>query len=86
MLGKVNRKPISCPECFQGFMLLDEFSPSKLLVLTYRGHSKVVATQVFRECSICSYSFPEPLKDIDLDQEMVVFKREVNIKILTEDL
>ena len=85
-MGKVNRKPFSCPDCSQGFMLLDEFSPSKPIVLTYRGYNKVVATQVFRECSMCSYSSPEPLKGIDLDQEMIMFKREVNIKILTEDL
>jgi len=76
---------IICPDCSKGFMLLDEFSPSKPLVLTYRGYKKVVATQLFRKCSMCLYSLLEPLKGIDLDQEMFIFKREVNIKILTED-
>lgn len=72
-----------CPQCKNGFIC--EPTP-KPLVLSYRGFSKIVATQLFLGCSNCLYEDIEPSGDIvDIDSEMVVFKREINRKLSIGD-
>jgi len=65
-----------CPSCKAGFLC--EPIP-KPLVLSYRGFSKQVGMLVFNECSNCLYESTEPVEStIDIDAELVNFKREIN--------
>jgi hypothetical protein len=75
-----------CPQCLNGFLIQDSFNPLKSLVLSYRGYSKQVASQVLRQCTNCSYEVVEPVKGIDVDSEWVIFKREVNKLIVMEQI
>ena len=73
-----------CPQCNNGIL-----SPSFPipLVLTYRSFNKAVGTYVVMECSSCSYESTEPLNStVDMDQEMIIFKREVNTKLSGGDV
>lgn len=66
-----------CPSCNNGF-IVPSIAPTPL-VLSYRSFSKVVGNQILHECSNCLYeSIEENKNSIDIDQEWVIFKREVN--------
>lgn len=67
-----------CPKCSNGFL-----SPSlpRPLVLSYRGFSKEVASQIVLECTFCSNELTRLCKGVDIDHEWCIFKREVNIKL-----
>ncbi len=68
-----------CPSCNNGIL-----SPSLPipLVLSYRSFKKVVGSSTTLECSSCSYEDTESLEaNVDIDQEMMLFKREVNTKL-----
>ena len=65
-----------CPSCNNGIL-----SPSLLRssIISYRGFNKAVGTYVVMECSSCSYESTEPLNStVDMDQELILFKIEVN--------
>ncbi len=68
-----------CPACNNGIL-----SPSLPipLVLSYRSFKKVVGSSTTLDCSSCSYEDIASLKaNVDVDQEMMLFKREVNTKL-----
>lgn len=65
-----------CPKCEDGF--ISEPTP-KPFVITYRGFSKTLGVLVYLSCSNCLYESTEPLKaNVDIDAEMILFKREIN--------
>lgn len=65
-----------CPACGDGHIC--EPTP-KPLILSYRGFERCVATLAYLSCSNCLYEATEPLEStVDVDAEMIVFKREIN--------
>lgn len=68
-----------CTQCNSGF-LVPAIAP-KPLVLSYRGFSRDVDSQITLECTYCSNELTEPCKGIDIDHEWCIFKREVNSKL-----
>lgn len=75
-----------CPQCNNGFIIPDAFSPIVSSILRYRGHKKVVATGVLVCCNNCSHSVTELIEDIDINRVWTEFKREVNIAISLGDI
>ena len=70
-----------CPECEDGFV--SEPTP-KPLVITYRGFSRTLGTQLYLSCTNCLYEATEPLEsNVDTDAEMSLFKIEINRKLST---
>ena len=68
-----------CPSCNNGIL-----SPSlpKPILLTYRSFNKSVGVSTSIECSSCLYEAKDSLKaNVNIDQEMILFKREVNTKL-----
>jgi len=68
-----------CPSCNNGIL-----SPSLPvpLVLTYRSFKKVIGTSTSLDCSSCLYESTGALNSsVDVDAEMLLFKREVNSKL-----
>jgi len=74
-----------CINCGDGYIC--EPLP-KPLVLTYRGFKKQIGTQIYLSCSNCLYVSTEPSDGaLDMQEEMIAFKREVNMKLsVGEDL
>lgn len=72
-----------CPQCSNSIL-----SPSlpRPFVLSYRGFKKEAGSEVYLECSLCPYESLEPLNStVDVDYEMVKFKREVNMRLSEGD-
>lgn len=68
-----------CPSCKDGFV--SEPTP-KPLILSYRGFEKYLATRLFLACSNCLYEATDPIEStVDVDAEMMTFKREINIRL-----
>ena len=68
-----------CPSCSNGIL-----SPSFPipLVLTYRSFKKVVGSATTLGCSSCSYEDTDSLEaNVDMDQQMSLFKREINTQL-----
>lgn len=77
-----------CGKCFNGF-LCESFPVP--FVLSYRGFTRVVGTQVYIECSSGCNNSTEPAKSIitsgeSLDVELSRFKYEINRKLSGEEL
>lgn len=77
-----------CPNCNNGFLTPSFPIP---FVLSYRGFTKVVGSQLYIECSSGCNSSTEPTKSIitsgeSLDVEMSKFKYEINRKLSGEEL
>lgn len=73
-----------CPECRDRFV--SEPTP-KPFILSYRGFEKHVATLGYLACSNCLYESTEPLKStIDVDVEIITFKREINRQLSTGEI
>jgi hypothetical protein len=72
-----------CPECKDGFVIEPV---TKGFVLSYRGFTKQVGVEVFLSCSNCLYESIEPVQhNIDIDVELIKFKREINKQLSTGD-
>lgn len=65
-----------CPECRDGFIHEPVLEP---IVLHYRGFSKEVGVVTHLMCSNCLHtSIDQSSCPVDVDYEMIIFKREVN--------
>ena len=72
-----------CPACGDGHIC--EPTP-KPLILSYRGFERCVDTQLYLACSNCLYEATEPLEsNVDIDAEIMVFKREINRQLSIGD-
>lgn len=72
-----------CPKCANGFLVP---SLPRLLELNYRSFSKQIGTQEFMECGNCTYEVFRPTSSVDVDAEMVKFRREVNMTLSIGEL
>jgi len=74
-----------CQNCHNGIL-----TPTLVKVrrITYRSFIKDLGTELYHECSNCLYEAIEPVRyEVNVDVEMEVFKREVNMKLsVGEDL
>lgn len=68
-----------CPICNNGFLCKSLPRPH---VLSYRGFTKQIGTEILLECSSCLYEDLDSVESIvDVDAEMIIFKREINKKL-----
>lgn len=73
-----------CSHCNNGF-LTPTLAPEPLVII-YRGFSKTIGAQLVSECTSCSYSTTEASGSVDIDSELVKFKREINMKMSEGEL
>ena len=58
-----------------------------LFVVSYRGFTKQIGTQVYLSCSNCLYTSVDALElNVDTDAEMTLFKVEINRQLSIGDI